>query len=187
MLARTLCRTLSSGTGASLLSTAAVAVMSWRHTGSAVSGTNATSHWLWGERAKRRRQPSWKYTLPGYVVHHASAMFWAVFFEHATRRTRSPAKLAGAAATTAVVAYAVDYHVVPRRLTPGFESRLPKGGLIIAYAAFTAGLWGARLLHQKVEQRLQRRAVPHATPRAVRPVPAASTAPAPAQAPAPMR
>ena len=35
-----------------------------------------------------------------------------------------PSRSATLALTTAVVAYVVDYHVVPRRLSPGFDSRM---------------------------------------------------------------
>lgn len=181
---RVACRALVSGTGASLLSTAAIAALARQETGSAVSGANATSHWLWGDSAKWRRRASWRHTATGYAIHHASALFWAAFFEGATRRTRSPATLAAAAAVTAAGAYVVDYHAVPRRLTPGFESRIPKGGLFIVYAAFSAGLWGARVLHQKVERRLEQRRLESGSPGARSPsrpsavpaAPAASTA-----------
>jgi hypothetical protein len=35
-------------------------------------------HWI---KALRRDAPSARYTLPGYLIHHASATFWAVLFE----------------------------------------------------------------------------------------------------------
>jgi hypothetical protein len=38
------------------------------------------------------------------------------------------------------LAYLTDYHVVPKRLTPGFELRLPGGALAAAYAALALGL-----------------------------------------------
>ncbi|MBN6150844.1 hypothetical protein JR065_10865 [Xanthomonas sp. AmX2] len=61
--------------------------------------------------------------------------------------------------TTAVVAYVVDYHVVPRRLSPGFDSRMRLRHLPLAYAAFAAGLCVPRLhrhLAARVRQRLPR-------------------------------
>lgn len=54
--------------------------------------------------------------------------------------------VANATATTALVAYVVDYHVVPKRVTPGFESRLPKGTLGLTYVALGAGFARAAVL-----------------------------------------
>jgi hypothetical protein len=46
--------------------------------------------------------------------------------------------LRGAAVSAA--AYVTDYHLVPRRLTPGFELRLPRLALAPIYAALAVGL-----------------------------------------------
>jgi hypothetical protein len=37
-------------------------------------------------------------------------------------------------------AYVTDYHVVPKRLTPGFELRVPRLALAGVYAALALGL-----------------------------------------------
>jgi hypothetical protein len=37
-------------------------------------------------------------------------------------------------------AYVVDYHLVPKRLTPGFEERLSPGALALVYAALGVSL-----------------------------------------------
>lgn len=50
----------------------------------------------------------------------------------------------GAAVST--LACVTDYHVVPKRLTPGFELRLPAGALAAAYAALALGLSARELL-----------------------------------------
>lgn len=132
--------TLVSGSVASVLSTFAVSCCSHWQSGSAVGGTNATSHWFWGDRAKREDRPSLRHTAVGYGIHHASSIFWAAFHEYAIRRARHPSSVVAAAAVTAATAYVVDYHVVPRRLTPGFDSRLSGGAMVAAYAAFAVGL-----------------------------------------------
>lgn len=148
-LRATLRAALVSGSLASALSTAAISACSRRHAGSASAGTNATSHWLWGGRARRRSAPSLRYTASGYAIHHAMSVFWAALFETATARSRRPARIGAAAAATAAVAYVADYRVVPRRLNPGFESRLPPPGMFAAYAAFAAGLATARCLRAR--------------------------------------
>ena len=108
-------------------------------TGSYASGTNATSHWLWGESAKQRHAADLPHTAVGYAIHHASSLLWAFAFERwlAARRPPHPVR---AAATVTAVAYVVDYRVVPKRLTPGFEQHLPRRARFAAYAAFAAGL-----------------------------------------------
>ncbi|WP_236873617.1 hypothetical protein [Burkholderia sp. PAMC 26561] len=45
-----------------------------------------------------------------------------------------------AAGITAATAYVVDYHVVPERVTPGFEAHVPPRSFVPIYAALGAGL-----------------------------------------------
>jgi len=138
---------------ASTLSTAMISAFSRRHAGTASAGTNATSHWIWGSRARRRDAPTLRHTASGYAIHHTMSVFWATMFEAATRRAHRTAHIGAAASATAVAAYVVDYHVVPRRLNPGFESRLPPRAIFATYAAFAAGLAAARWLRAKREAR----------------------------------
>lgn len=138
--ARALRRALWSGGLASAISTCALTWLSRRRTGAASAATNATSHWLWGRRAQRRDGANLRHTAVGYVIHHASSVFWAVVCETAAGEDASFGDRAAAAAGTAALAYAVDYGVVPRRLTPGFEARLPHRDLSWVYAAFALGL-----------------------------------------------
>ncbi|WP_327363053.1 hypothetical protein [Caballeronia arvi] len=53
-----------------------------------------------------------------------------------------------AAAATAIVAYVVDYHVVPKRFTPGFETHLSKRALAMTYVALAAGFAIAALVRR---------------------------------------
>ena len=139
---RALNRGVLSGTCASVLSTLALAARGRTETGSAVAPINAVSHWYWGDRATREDQPSFKYTVPGYLTHHATSIFWAVLFEKAFggKLRGRPARTAAASAATAAVACFVDYQMTPKRLTPGFEHRLSKPSLFLVYLLFGAGL-----------------------------------------------
>jgi hypothetical protein len=136
------------GSGASVVSTLAITALSRRETGAAASGTNATSHWLWGRRAQRRHQSSLKYTATGYAVHHASSIWWGVIYEawRALRREHDLVRDAGAAAAVAAVAWVVDYGVAPRRLTPGFEAHFSPRSMVLTYAAFAMGLFATGVL-----------------------------------------
>ena len=139
---RALNRGVLSGTSASILSTLALAARGRSESGSALAPINAVSHWYWGDHATREDRPSLKYTVPGYLTHHATSVFWAVLFEKTCGGALSgrPARTFAASAATATVACFVDYQLTPKRLTPGFEHRLSKTSLFLVYAAFAAGL-----------------------------------------------
>ena len=138
------------GSLASLLSTAVLAVSGRREAGSAVAPINAVSHWLWGDESLQVERPTWRHTLTGYLTQHLASIFWAGLYSrlygYRDEAKTLPQALAGALATTAV-AYVVDYKVVPKRLTPGFEHRISSGAMVATYASLAAGFaLGALLL-----------------------------------------
>jgi len=135
-------RALVPGSIAAAAVTLVVAVAGRRGPGSAAAPLNATSHFLWGERAGHEDGYSVKYTATGFAANYGASVFWALLYE-ALPRGMPP--LARGAAVSAL-AYVTDYHVVPKRLTPGFELRLPGGALAAAYAALALGLCARDLL-----------------------------------------
>lgn len=134
-------RAFNDGAVASVLSTATLAVMTRLNGHSAASGTNATSHWVWGRRAWRRERADLAHTGAGYVIHHVCSVFWACAFAgwNRLRPARTPVVAARAVTVSALAAF-VDYKVVPRRLTPGFEAHLRPAPIAAVYVAFAAGL-----------------------------------------------
>ncbi len=80
------------------------------------------------------------YTLAGYAIHHASSLLWAGVYETTRPQQATLQGRIARAAGVSALAYAVDYHVVPRRLSPGFEHRIGTAGMCAAYAAFAVGL-----------------------------------------------
>lgn len=146
-------RALSDGTVASVLSTATLAAMTRLNGHSAASGTNATSHWLWGRRAWRRERTDLTHTGAGYAIHHACSVFWACGFAAWNRlRPARTAVVAGRAAAVSGLAALVDYRVVPRRLTPGFEAHLRPAPIAAVYVAFAAGLLLAHVWRGRTPQ-----------------------------------
>jgi len=139
-----------SGAAASVLSTVALAFCGKRETGSPYAPTNAVSHWIWGDKAANHTGLSPRYTLPGYLIHHASATFWAVLLEKCfgARINRStPTHTLKVAALTSAVACFADYQLTPHRLQPGYEMHLSRPSLFAVYAAFGLGLaLGAHML-----------------------------------------
>ena len=141
---------LASGALASLASTAALMLCGRRETGSYAAATNAISHWVWGDRALRRDGLTLRHTLLGYVIHHLSATFWAVFYERFLhRRDRTPVEVLRDAAITSAVACTVDFKLTPHRLTPGYEHRLSRRSLAVVYAAFAVGLAAAAFVQKR--------------------------------------
>jgi hypothetical protein len=142
-------RGLVSGSTASVLSTAALALLGKQRTGSPYAPTNAISHWIWGNKAARRDDPSLRYTMTGYLIHHASATFWALLLERycgkLLDRKDTPTTLATATAASGVACF-VDYKLTPERLRPGYEQRLSRPALALVYGAFGLGLAAGAML-----------------------------------------
>lgn len=142
-------RGLVSGATSSLVSTAALAALGKGTSNSMFGPTNAISHWIWGDRAAHHDEASVKYTLPGYLIHHASATFWAVLFERACAPRldkRDTTTTVGLATAASAVACFTDYQLTPRRLHPGYEKRLSKPSLAVVYGAFGLGLAAGAVL-----------------------------------------
>lgn len=141
---------LVSGTTASLVSTAVLSLLAQAEGKSAYQATNATSHWLHGDDAARHGEADVAHTVVGYGTHHASAVFWALPFQIwlAARPPRSHLELLRDASVMSIIAAVVDYGVVPRRVTPGWELVLSKRSMVATYGATAIGLAaGAWLAH----------------------------------------
>lgn len=150
---------LTSGTVAGIATAVTAALAGRRETGSYAAPLNATSHVVWGNQAAMRNRPSLKYTLTGFLINHASTIFWAAiyekFFGTSSRRKMASTTdaivrpLIGSAVVTAG-AYLTDYYLVPDRLTPGFEKRLSGKSLASIYGALAVGLAAGALISRKI-------------------------------------
>lgn len=142
-IARTLWpATRATGMTSGLLSAAVLAWRGQRERSRPLAPLNAPSHWFWGDRALRRDGASWRYTAVGMLTHQASSLLWGAVYAMLQRRRQhpTPATVVMDAAAVTAVAAVVDLAVVPKRLTPGFERRLSREGLIWVYGAFAIGL-----------------------------------------------
>lgn len=140
-------RALSSGTLAGIAVISAAALVGKRETGSYAAPLNATSHVIWGEKAARQNSSSVKYTLTGFLLNHAAAIFWATVYEkffgaRSTQPTMrsSPLRPLVGSAVVAAGAYLTDYYLMPKRLTPGFEMRLSGKSLATVFGMLALGL-----------------------------------------------
>jgi hypothetical protein len=144
---------LISGSVASVLSTAALATCGKIEARDPIAPTNAISHWIWGDIAGSKNGFQPKYTLFGYAIHHASAVFWAVLLEkyygHVLDKSNTADTMKIAGVATAIACF-TDYKLTPHRLQPGFEMRLSKPSLLMVYASFALGLaLGAKAIRNK--------------------------------------
>jgi hypothetical protein len=132
-----------SGSIASLASSLALAACGKCEDGRPLGPTNAISHWFWGERTVWQDGPSLRYTATGYLIHHASSVFWAVLHEKwfgQLAERREFVSAGAGAATVAGLACLTDYMLTPPRLRPGFEKRLSHTSLCLVYGSFGFGL-----------------------------------------------
>ena len=146
------------GTVASIASTISLLILGRIELGETVAPINGPSQWIWGRHAPFKNHFSLRYTVAGYVIHHAASVFWAILHErlrqHLSQGIQGKNKsiLATSAAIT-TAAYVVDFNLTPRRLTPGFEKRLSKRGLFIVYGTFALGLAAGALISTRSPSR----------------------------------
>lgn len=117
-----------------------------------IAPINAISHIVYGDEAAQADDLSLKYTLTGLalndVAHGSWAVLYELFFGEAAEQGNVTVSLLGGAGI-AGFAYILDYHIVPRRLTPGLEKRLSSRSLFIIYVVFALCLGVGGLLRKR--------------------------------------
>lgn len=110
----------------------ALSVMTGR---GALAPVNASAHWLWPEAGRDGFDP--RETPVGVATNLGAAAMWGGVMALALRRTGAPVATAvGVAAGAAVL----DYALLPRRLSPGWERVLPVGAVAAGFAALAVGM-----------------------------------------------
>jgi len=142
---------LLTGAIASLGTTVALALLGKSEKKGTAAPINAISHILWGDEAFEIDETDLKHTLAGGVLNAGSVAAWAAVQELALKNKKDVQALQAIATSAAVtgLAYLVDYHVVPKRLTPGFEERLSKRSLAGVYGVLAACLAVGALLREE--------------------------------------
>jgi hypothetical protein len=141
---------IRSGTAAALASAAILMLCGWLQHRRPAGPLNGPSQWLWGARAAYRTNATARHTATGYLIHHATSVFWATLFEKSVPREKSAhqstLRLAAKGLTAAALAAFVDYKLTPRRLQPGFDKQLSRGSMVAVYASFGVGLVASRII-----------------------------------------
>lgn len=121
---------------------ATVAFRGKADSGSAIAPINATSHVIYGREAANADLPDVRHTVPGLAINAGASVFWATVFERLFGRddSRHPGMAVLGGAVVAALAYVVDYHLVPKRLTPGWEERVSNRSLAVIFGAIALSL-----------------------------------------------
>ena len=136
-----LLRTLVTSAIASAASGVTLMMLSAREGRAPMRPINATSHWIHGPRAGRKRGTDLAHTGVGIVTHHLATMWWSFLLEKwLGPRPRTLPEMALAGGSTAALAALVDYGLMPRRLSPGWELALTRKSMVGAFAAMAVGL-----------------------------------------------
>lgn len=134
-----------------VVTAAAAALRGKVDSGSAVAPINATSHVVYGPEAGQVAVPDLKHTALGLAINAGASVFWAAIYEElfggrGNRGNVSKSLLGGGA--VAALAYLVDYHLVPKRLTPGWEERVTGRSLAMIFGAMALSLPARSLMER---------------------------------------
>lgn len=134
-------RTVITSAVGSAASAFALMILGAKEGRGALRPISASGHWLHGSRAGRKNKPDLAHAVVGFGTHHAATMFWSFLMEKwLGPKTRTLPEMALTGASTAVVAAIVDYAIMPRRLSPGWELALTRKSMAGAFAAMAAGM-----------------------------------------------
>src|SRR5690349_14866869 len=76
-----------SGSAASISSTRCLAGVGKGELNRSAAPINGPSQWIWGRHAPYKNRFSLRYTVVGYLIHHAASVFWAILYEKLRQRT----------------------------------------------------------------------------------------------------
>jgi hypothetical protein len=133
---------LVTGTVASAVTAIVLALLAKAEGAAPIQPINATSHWLHGEDAGKVRGIDASHTGTGLATHCGACLLWASLFEtiRAAAPHAGPVRIVRDAAAVSTIAAVVDYGLVPRRLTPGWEEPLPIRSVAGGFAGLALGL-----------------------------------------------
>lgn len=130
---------LKTGAMLAVTTTAAIMLASDREQGNPWAAINAITHVVDGEEVTQPVTWSPHSSLLGVVINGSAMAAWGILYAGVLTMTRTKSNLL-TGAIGAAVSYAVDYHAVPKRFTPGIEHRLSPRSVLFAYATLGATL-----------------------------------------------
>ena len=116
---------------------------------SAFQPVNAISHMLFGDGPIVSKGPVPRFFVSGFLLNVAALAAWALVAEGLYRllgdRPGEPFQATVVSVAVTLLAMVVDFHVVPKRLTPGFERVLSRRSLTTVYVLLACGFFLAGL------------------------------------------
>lgn len=104
---------------------------------------------LYGRQAYAIDEPKPKYLLPGILLNFGAMLGWSAVAEIALRLVKVPLPQSAlnllVCGGVTIMAYIVDFYVVPKRFTPGFEHVLSSRSMLVVYALMTASLFAGSM------------------------------------------
>lgn len=126
--------------GAALGSVAAIMALAKAEGQSALKPVNASSHWLWGDAAGGHSEADLQHTAVGGATNIGAGLMWGGLLGAFLQRTRpGPVGIARDATVMGAIAALLDYGLLPRRLSPGWELALSGRSVVLAMAGMAAG------------------------------------------------
>ena len=119
--------------------------------GSPLQPLNTIAHVVLGTRAFYVHDAHPLVTSVGIFVHILSMVAWGTLFSIGVKRSRGIRVWVGALVLTAVAA-ALDFVLLPPRFSPGFETVLTRGEVIIVYAVMAASLGMAAAMRNEQQE-----------------------------------
>jgi hypothetical protein len=126
-----------------------------RQSGSAAGPINATSHVVYGREAETVTNVDVKHTVLGFAINAGASVFWALLYEKLFGATADRGRVAQAffgGKAIADLAYLTDYHLVPKRLTPGWEAHVSERSLLLIFNVLAISLPLRGLLRNWVQR-----------------------------------
>lgn len=152
-------RTLATGTLSALTASLAATLAGKREAHSYAAPINATSHIIWGDEAARHSGTSLKYTGTGFLLNHGAALMWTAIHQNwvnpiitrwfARRPELAPLAPIVSAAAVSAGAYLTDYHLIPKRFTPGWEKRISGSSVALVFGALALGMAAGTMLQRR--------------------------------------
>ena len=143
-LKRALRRGLVDGAILTATTSSALMLMSKSECGSPWSAINPISHMIDGDDKVYGDSLDVRDTGIGLALNSSAMLAWGVLHAGAFGKHRGGKSMAAGIAT-AIAAYAIDYHLVPKRFTPGIEKKISPAAILFCYVvlALTLGICGA--------------------------------------------
>lgn len=140
------------GAGAALGSVAAIMALAKAEGKPALGPVNASSHWLWGDEAGQQSQADLGHTGIGGATNIGAGFMWGGLFGAYLQRTNpSPTGIVRDGAVLGAVASLLDYGLLPRRLSPGWEQVLSSRSVVLAMAGMAVGAVAGGLAARAVD------------------------------------